>query len=116
MGYDRNEVLGRTDLGELADQLVGPHKGRGASATWPCPDPGHGEQTGKTPPVSVFRTSYGDERWRCHSCGAGGTAIDLVMTTQGVRFPEAIELLARRAGVAEVDRPMAASHRPHPAP
>ena len=51
MGYDRNEVLGRTDLAELADQLVGPHKGRGAGATWPCPDPGHGNQTGKTPPV-----------------------------------------------------------------
>lgn len=105
MAYDRNEVLGRTDLGELADQLVGPHKGRGSGATWPCPDPGHGNQTGKTPPVSIFRTSYGDERWRCHSCGAGGTAIDLVMTTQGVRFPEAIELLARRAGVAASDRP-----------
>ena len=120
MGYDRNEVLGRTDLAELADQLVGPHKGRGAGATWPCPDPGHGNQTGKTPPVSIFRTGYGDERWRCHSCGAGGTAIDLVMTTQGVRFPEAIELLARRAGVAEVDRPMAALRtarvqRPEPA-
>lgn len=105
MAYDRNEVLGRTDLGDLADQLVGPHKGRGSGATWPCPDPGHGEQTGKTPPVSIFRTTYGDERWRCHSCGAGGTAIDLVMTTQCVRFPEAIELLARRAGVAAVDRP-----------
>ncbi len=39
MAYDRNEVLGRTDLGELADQLVGPHKGRGSDATWPCPDP-----------------------------------------------------------------------------
>lgn len=121
MGYDRNEVLGRTDLAELADQLVGPHKGRGAGATWPCPDPGHGNQTGKTPPVSIFRTGYGDERWRCHSCGAGGTAIDLVMTTQGVRFLEAIELLARRAGVAEVDRPMAALRtariqRPEPAP
>ena len=121
MSYDRNEVLGRTDLAELADQLVGPHKGRGAGATWPCPDPGHGNQTGKTPPVSIFRTGYGDERWRCHSCGAGGTAIDLVMTTQGVRFPEAIELLARRAGVAEVDRPVAPLRtariqRPEPAP
>lgn len=105
MGYDRNEVLDRTDLADLADQLVGPHKGRGTSATWPCPDAGHGTQTGRTPPVSIFRTRYGDERWRCHSCGAGGTAIDLVMTTQGVRFPEALELLGRRAGVGSVDRP-----------
>jgi DNA primase len=50
----------------------------------------------------------------------GGTAIDLVMTTQGVRFPEAIELLARRAGVAAVDRPppalrTARIQRPEPA-
>ena len=120
MVYDRSEVLGRTALGELADQLVGLHKGRGSGATWPCPDPGHGNQTGKTPPVSIFRTGYGDERWRCHSCGAGGTAIDLVMTTQGVRFPEAIELLARRAGVAALDRPppalrTARIQRPEPA-
>ncbi|MDQ1537049.1 MAG: primase, partial [Actinomycetota bacterium] len=106
MAYDRNEVLERTDLRELADQLAGPHKGRGAGATWPCPDPGHGNQTGRTPPVSIFRTAYGDERWRCHSCGAGGTAIDLVMTTQAVRFPEALELLAQRAGVAAAERPM----------
>ena len=121
MAYDRNEVLDRTDLRELADQLAGPHKGRGAGATWPCPAPGHGTQTGKTPPVSIFRTSYGDERWKCHSCGAGGTAIDLVMTTQGVPFPEAIELLARRAGVVTVDDPMprlrtARIERPHPVP
>jgi len=48
MGYDRNEVLERTDLGALADQLVGPHKGQGAGATWPCPDPGHGDRTLET--------------------------------------------------------------------
>ncbi len=113
MAYDRNEVLARTDLGELADQLIGPHKGHGAGATWPCPEPGHGEQSGKTPPVSTFRTTYGDERWRCHSCGAGGTAIDLVMTTQGVRFPEAIELLARRAGVGAVDQAAPALRTAH---
>lgn len=104
MAFDRNEVLGRTELPELADQLMGPHMGRGTSATWPCPGPGHGTQTGRTPPVSIFRTSYGDERWRCHACGASGTAIDLVMTTQGMRFPEALEVLAHRAGVPAVDR------------
>lgn len=103
MAYDRSEVLASTDLAELADELLGPHRGRGGSATWPCPDRGHGNQTGRTPPVTVFQASSGDQRWRCHACGAGGTAVDLVMTTQGVGFRDAIEHLARRANVAERD-------------
>jgi hypothetical protein len=49
--------------------------------------------------VSIFTTTYGEQRWRCHACGAGGTAIDLIMSTQGVAFRDAIELLANRAGV-----------------
>ncbi len=68
MAYDRDEVLGSTDLPDLADQIIGPHKGHGG-ATWPCPYPGHGDQTGTTPPASTFRATNGDERWRCHSCG-----------------------------------------------
>jgi hypothetical protein len=105
MPYDRDEVLARTDLGVLADELLGPHRGRGRSATWPCPDPGHGPQTGRTPPVSMFTSSSGQERWRCHACSAGGTAADLVMTTQGVNFGEALALLARRVGLGERDSP-----------
>ncbi len=100
--YDRDEVLSRTNLAELCEQVLGPSRGRGTSASWPCPAPEHGPQTGKTPPLTVFRARYGEERWRCHACGAGGTAIDLVMTTQGIDFKQAIEALARRAGVAEL--------------
>ncbi len=122
MSHDRDEVLARTDLGALADEVLGPHRGRGRSATWPCPDPGHGPQTGRTPPVSMFVPSRGPERWRCHACGAGGTAADLVMTTQGVGFAEAIALLGRRAGMAERDdhlrplRPPVIERRPPAAP
>lgn len=105
MPYDRDEVLARTDLSALADELLGPHRGRGRSTAWPCPDPGHGSQTGRTPPVSLFRSPSGDERWRCHACSAGGTAADLVMTTQGVSFGEALALLAGRAGLGEGDGP-----------
>jgi hypothetical protein len=49
----------------------------------------------------VFQPRSGTERWHCHACGAGGTAIDLVMVTQNIRFLEALELLARRVDVAE---------------
>lgn len=122
MPYDRDEVLARTDLGALADELLGARRGRGRSATWPCPDPGHGPQTGRTPPVSAFRPAGGHERWRCHGCGAGGTAADLVMTTQGVAFGEAVALLAGRAGVGGIDshpeplRPQVVERRPPAGP
>lgn len=103
MGYDRGEVLARTDLAALADQLLGPHKGRGRSASWACPAPNHGGQTGKTPPVSLYIGSTGTERWKCHACGAGGTAIDLVMSVRGLTFSEGIEALARQGGVGPDD-------------
>jgi DNA primase len=119
MGYDRTQVLQRTDLAELADQLLAIRKGRGPSATWPCPSPDHGEQTGRTPPVTIFTTRYGDQRWRCHACGDGGTAIDLVMRTQGLEFKAALEILGHRAGLdpsspgTAVLKP-ALIHRPKP--
>ena len=68
MRYDRDEVLARTDLPELCEELLGPPKGRGRSATWPCPAPNHGPQTGKTPPLTTFTTRWGEQRWRCHAC------------------------------------------------
>jgi len=118
MRYDRAEVLSRVDLAALCEETLGPSKGRGRSATWPCPAPQHGSQTGKSPPVSIFTSNYGEQRWRCHACGAGGTAIDLIMTTQGVAFRDAIELLARRTGVdGSIDgRPLRQAHIERPKP
>jgi len=116
MRYDRDEVLARTDLRSLCEELLGPAKGRGPSATWPCPAPGHGEQTGRTPPVSVFQDQSGDERWRCHACGAGGTAADLVMVAQRLTFREAMEVLARRSGVEMSADVVRLPTRPRPQP
>lgn len=121
MAYERDEVVQRIELAELCDQLLGPRKGRGVSGTWACPDPGHGPQTGRTPPVSVYRTHYGEQRWRCHGCGAGGSAVDLVMATEGLDVRAAIDELGRRSGAAERhgarDRhPSARALRPRPAP
>jgi DNA primase len=101
MTYDRDAILDRIDLPALADDLLGPHHGRGTSATWPCPDPRHGPQTGRTPPVSVFTGRSGIQLWHCHACGAGGTAIDLVITTHDIRIRDAIEWLAQRAGITQ---------------
>ena len=99
MTYDRDRIVQNIDLAALADELLGQHKGT-RTPTWPCPDENHA-QTGRTPPVTVFTTRRGDQRWTCHGCGASGTAVDLVMMTQHVDVKEALGLLAARSGVAE---------------
>jgi len=98
--FDRNHIVEATDLAALADELLGPGRGTSRSASWPCPSPQHA-QTGRTPPVSVYRAGNGEERWHCHGCGIGGSAIDLVMVSRGLTVAEAIEGLAGRAGIRE---------------
>jgi DNA primase len=39
------------------------------------------------------------QRWHCHACGAGGTAIDLYATATGDQIGRAIRALAQRAGL-----------------
>ncbi len=97
---DRDRIVEATDLGALADELLGPHRGTARSPAWTCPSPQHA-QTGRTPPVSVFRSAGGEERWHCHGCGIGGSAVDLVMAAKGATVREAIEELGRRVGVGE---------------
>lgn len=92
MPYDRDELLRRVDLEALFVELTGPGKGAGRGAMYRCPSANHA-QTGKTPPVSVDREKG---LWRCHGCGAGGTAIDLLAMARGLAIGEAIEDLARR--------------------
>lgn len=95
--YERDRILAAVDLAGLADELLGPRRGTHSSGSWPCPNPQH-PQTGRTPPVSVFRTRRGEQRWRCHGCGDGGSAIDLVIAVCGCGVREAFESLARRVG------------------
>jgi len=93
----REVLLAQFDLRELADELLGPGKGRGRSRTWRCPLPQHGPQTGRTPPVTVYARD-GIQRWRCHACGEGGTAIDLVMAARRLDTGAAFSLLLDRLG------------------
>jgi hypothetical protein len=95
--YDRDALIAAVDLRALADELLGARSGSPRSPTWRCPNAGHA-QTGRTPPVTVFTSRRGEQRWRCHGCGAGGTAIDLVMTTRSTDLRGALEHLAARAG------------------
>jgi Toprim-like len=112
----RDQILEATDLPGLADELLGPRRGRGPSATWPCPSPHHGPQTGRTPPVSIFTSERGYQRWHCHACGAGGTAIDLLLETTGVPIRQALEHLAQRTGITPEHRPLRLVRRAQPEP
>jgi len=67
---------------------------------WPCPNPHHA-QTGRTPPVSIFASHRGEQRWRCHGCGDGGSAIDLVIACHGGTTRDAMTFLADRTGHRE---------------
>ena len=104
-GVARDELLARIDLVALADELLGPHKGSDRSPMWSCPAPGHGPQTGKSPPLSVFTSHVGIPRYRCHGCGEGGTAIDLVMAAQGLSVGQAMRWLADRCDPGLVASP-----------
>ncbi len=50
----------------------------------------------KTPSFHVDREKW---LWHCFGCSRGGSAFDFVMQTANLTFPEAVQELARRAGV-----------------
>lgn len=61
----------------------------------------------KTPSFTVS-----DERglFHCFGCGAGGTVFTFVMRADHLTFPEAVELLARKAGIAVPQRTDSGPH------
>lgn len=84
------EILRRTDLIQLVGRRVKlTRKGR---VFWGvCPF--HKE---KTP---SFKVESERRNYKCFGCGAGGDAFRWLMETEGLAFPEAVERLAREAGV-----------------
>lgn len=93
--YQRDEVLARTDLAALATEVLGPPTGQGRGAKWHCPNPDHPD----THPSMTVYDAARSQRWKCHACGEGGTAIDLWMLTTATAVGEAITALAERAGL-----------------
>jgi hypothetical protein len=95
---DRDAIVAAVDLPSLAEALLGVRQGSSGSPVWPCPAPGHDPTSPFPPDISIFTTRHGDQRWACQSCGADGSAIDLVMSSQRLGFRDALEFLARRTG------------------
>ena len=89
-----DDLLNRTDIVELIDSRV-PLKKAGREYTACCPF--HNE---KTP---SFTVSPDKQFYHCFGCGAHGTAVGFLMEYEHLDFPEAIEELARQAGL-EVPR------------
>jgi DNA primase len=87
-------LLGRVDVVAVVDRYV-PLKKAGANFSACCPF--HSE---KTPSFTVSPTK---QFFHCFGCGAHGTAIGFLMEYAGKSFPDAVEELARDAGL-EVPR------------
>lgn len=103
---DRHDLLAAVDLEALWPELVGP---RARNRQWPCPMPNHA-QSGATPPVSIYRRHDGAQRWRCHGCGAGGSAVDL-LAAKGATIAEAFDRLRALTGRPRRERPPVDLHR-----
>jgi len=85
-----DDLLNRTDIVEVVSSRVQLKKS-GKNYTACCPF--HQE---KTPSFSV---NHEKQFYYCFGCGAGGNALGFIMDHDHLDFPEAVEELAKRAGV-----------------
>lgn len=85
-----DDLLARTDIVEVVGARV-PLKRQGREYAAPCPF--HDERT------PSFYVSPTKQFYHCFGCGAHGTAISFLMNYDRLEFLDAVEELARRAGV-----------------
>ncbi len=102
------DLLNRLDIVDVIERYV-PLKKAGANFVACCPF--HNE---KSP---SFTVSQSKQFYHCFGCGAHGTAIGFVMEHGGLGFVDAVEELARGAGVTvprEVTAPGQVQHKVSP--
>jgi len=97
------ELLGRVDIVEVVERRV-PLKKAGREFQACCPF--HDE---KTP---SFTVSPQKQFYHCFGCGAHGSAIGFMMNYEGLEFVDAVEELARMAGLQVPREATAAAARP----
>lgn len=84
-------LLARIDIVDLINTQVPLRKKSGSNYFARCPF--HQEKSGS------FSVSQTKQFYYCFGCGAHGNAIDFVIQQERLSFPEAIESLARQAGL-----------------
>lgn len=91
------DVRSRNDIVDVIGSYVNlKHKGNSYTACCPF----HHE---KTPSFHVSREK---QMYHCFGCGVGGNVFTFLMEHENYTFPEAVETLAERAGVALPERSM----------
>lgn len=87
---DTQTIKDRVDIVQLLTEYIPLKK---AGANWKAPCPFHRE---KTPSFMVHPEK---QIWHCFGCGKGGDIFTFIQEIEGLDFPEALKLLADRAGV-----------------
>lgn len=96
------ELADRNDIVDVVSGYVRLNKKSGSNLFGLCPF--HSE---KTPSFSV---NSDKQIYHCFGCGKGGGVINFIMEIENLSFPEAVEFLAKRAGM-----PMPEESRDDPA-
>jgi DNA primase len=87
------EVKSRLNIVDVIGETVQLKK---AGTTYKGLCPFHGEKT------ASFTVTPSRDSWKCFGCGLGGDVFSFVMQRDSVPFPEALRILANKAGV-EID-------------
>lgn len=85
-----DQVQARSDIVEVISRYI-PLQKAGRNFKAPCPF--HNE---KTP---SFIVSPDKQIYHCFGCGAGGNVFSFLMKHENLSFPEAVEMLAQKAGI-----------------
>ncbi|MDD4909995.1 MAG: DNA primase [Candidatus Omnitrophica bacterium] len=86
-----DDIINKVDIVEVISSYI-PLKKAGRNFRAVCPF--HHE---KTP---SFMVSSDKQIYHCFGCGAGGNVFNFLMRYERLEFPEAVEAMARKAGVA----------------
>jgi len=90
MPNEVEQIKSRLDVVDVVSEYV---KLKQAGQNWKGLCPFHNE---KTPSFMVHKEK---QIWHCFGCGVGGDIFEFIQKIENVDFPEALELLARKAGV-----------------